>query len=331
MLLRETVDLLKLRSGLTYVDATAGGGGHLQAIIDALSGAPLDSLSRTSHSVAAVIGIDRDGAVYQSLSRSFAGKASLFHGNFAEIKSILDHAGISTVTGGIIADLGLSSMQLDDPERGFSFLKEGPLDMRMDQNQALTAAEIVNRWTETELARIIYQYGEERYSRAIARNIVNCRPLNTTTDLAEVVIRTLRYKQGNIADKTRVRKKSKRLSGGNFRESHPATRTFQALRIAVNDELGNLKKFLEDSITLLAPGARLAVIAFHSLEDRLVKQIFRQKSLNCQCPPRQPICTCHRKSELLIITKKPIVAEKVEVSSNIRSRSAKLRVAEKLE
>jgi 16S rRNA (cytosine1402-N4)-methyltransferase len=339
VLYSESLDLLNIRSGLTYIDATVGAGGHLKGIVQALSAqeqvegaseekrqagqtelphesASLHGVSSSTRTTSGVIGIDRDSRSLDLVrARIQETEASLFHANYTDIKEVVKEAGLSTVTGGILADLGVSSMQLDQPERGFSFQKDGPLDMRMDETQSFSAYDIVNKWDEKKLADIIYEYGEERQSRAVARNIVNARPLKTTLELAEVVSRAVR----------RPMKYNRHTQ-----TIHPATRTFQALRIAVNDELGGLKTFLDEAIELLAPGARIVVITFHSLEDRMVKQNFRHHADACHCPPRQPVCNCGAKSELLIITKKPIIADEKEVLANMRSRSAKLRAGEKI-
>lgn len=325
VLYNESLDLLNIRSGLTYIDATVGAGGHLKGIVQALS-VQEQAVSLNSNGTASeiqssrtgpgVIGIDRDSRSLELVrARIQESEASLFHANYTDIKEVVKQSGLSTVTGGILADLGVSSMQIDQPERGFSFQKDGPLDMRMDETQSLSAYDIVNKWDEKQLADIIYEYGEERHSRSVARNIVNARPLKSTLELAEVVSRSVR-RAGKYNRHTQ--------------SIHPATRTFQALRIAVNDELGGLKTFLDEAIELLAPGARLVVITFHSLEDRMVKQNFRHHADACHCPPRQPVCNCGAKSELLIITKKPIIADEKEVLANMRSRSAKLRAGEKI-
>ncbi|MBX9692914.1 MAG: 16S rRNA (cytosine(1402)-N(4))-methyltransferase RsmH, partial [Cyanobacteria bacterium] len=215
----------------------------------------------------------------------------------------------------------------DEAERGFRFLRDGPLDMRMDTTGKVTAEHLINELSEKDLADIIFRYGEERLSRRIARVIVENRPVLSTSQLADLVSRTLR--------KFQVRSSSKRKGKSGQPYSaiprHLATRTFQALRIAVNDELGSLENFLEESVQMMAPGARLAIISFHSLEDRIVKQFLRTKAVACICPARQPVCTCGKKPELEIITRKPIVADKEELLANMRSRSAKLRAAEKLD
>jgi len=299
VMLKETLEQLNIRPGLTWVDATAGGGGHLRAIAEAAG------------TGSTVIGIDRDSQALARLKIKLPADIRLAHSNYCDIKEVLSEQGISTVSGGILADLGVSSMQLDDPQRGFSFMREGPLDMRMDPQSPTTAGHLINSLSEKELADLIYKFGEERRSRQIARKIVESRPLQNTSELSQIVSQCVRRASYQDA-------------------CHPATRTFQALRMAVNDELGSLEKFLHDAMSLLAPGARLVVITFHSLEDRLVKQILRQAATACICPPRQPICTCDKKAELLIITRKPIVADDEEVLANPRSRSAKLRAGEKL-
>jgi 16S rRNA (cytosine1402-N4)-methyltransferase len=209
---------------------------------------------------------------------------------------------------GILLDLGASSMQFDTPERGFSFLVDGPLDMRFDPSNPLTAAQIVNEWPEQELADILFRYGEEPASRRIARAIIASRPVGGTQQLAAVVER-VQHRRG---------------------PHHPATQTFQALRIAVNAELESVEKILPMAVQALAPGGRLAVISFHSLEDRLVKEYFRRESKDCICPPRQPICTCGHKASIKEISRRPITPTETEIDQNSRARSAKLRVAEKL-
>jgi 16S rRNA (cytosine1402-N4)-methyltransferase len=312
----EALAWLDVQPGKTYVDATAGAGGHLSRIVQALGGTALP------------IGVDRDSESLARLGDKFAGgggastsekgggfKPYLVHANYAEIRSVLAGLGLSTVSGGILADLGVSSMQLDNPGRGFSFVDDGPLDMRMDPTAHITAEQLINKLSEKELADVIYRYGEERLSRPIARAIADARPLHTTLQLANVVSRVVRhYQRGHRSKDT----------------SHPATRTFQAIRIAVNDELKNLEAFLREAIDVLETGARLVVITFHSLEDRMVKQILREASSACICPPRQPICTCDKKAVMKILTPKPVAPSEKEVLANPRSRSAKLRVGEKV-
>ena len=304
VLLRETLDLLNVRPGRTWVDATVGAGGHLREIV-ARAG-PGDT----------IIGIDRDRLSLNALAQDLSERVKLVHANFADIEAVAAGLGVNTVDGGILADLGVSSMQLDEPDRGFSFLRDGPLDMRMDPTAKVTAADLVNSLSADELADIIFKFGEERFSRRIARRIVDNRPITTTARLASVVAGCLTRHQGPRRERRD--------------NSHPATRTFQALRMAVNDELGSLEKFLQGSLRLLAPGGRLVVITFHSLEDRLVKQFLRNAATSCICPPRQPVCTCNRRPELLIITRKPLIPSDKEMLANPRSRSAKLRAGEKM-
>jgi 16S rRNA (cytosine1402-N4)-methyltransferase len=304
VMLEQALELLNVRPGLDYVDATAGAGGHLSEIVQRTKGQ------------GTVFGIDRDLHSLDRLRTTFGESVRLIHSNYDQIDSVLNDLNVGTISGGILADLGVSSMQLDNPERGFSFLQEGPLDMRMDPTARITAEKLVNTMSEKDLADIIYKYGEERHSRQIARRIAESRPIKTTRELAEIVSRSVRRPQNR---------------GRNRDTSHPATRTFQALRIAVNDELASLERFLRSSIRILEPGARLVVITFHSLEDRIVKQIFRDAAASCICPPRQPVCTCDSRPELLIITRKPAIPDEQEVLANPRSRSAKLRAGEKLQ
>jgi 16S rRNA (cytosine1402-N4)-methyltransferase len=313
VMLNEAMDLLNVRADRLYVDATAGAGGHLKKMCE-IAGSGKN-----------IIAIDQDIEALERLRsgvQDIQSEIKFVNSNFSAIKTVLSDLNIATVDGGILADLGISSNQLSDSNRGFSFLRDGPIDMRMDLNSSLSAYDLVNELEESELANIIFKYGEERHNRAIAKAIVLNRPINTTLTLANIIESTLtgRGHRGRIANK--------KHGWGN--KIHPATRTFQALRIAVNNELDNLKKFLEQSATILAPGARLVVITFHSLEDRIVKQFFKEMASNCVCPPRQPICTCKRKSEFLIITPKPLRASDDEIFANIRSRSAKLRAVEKL-
>lgn len=245
---------------------------------------------------------------------SFSTRATLVQASYTTLGEQLHRQGWEFVDG-IVIDLGVSSMQLDNPERGFSFQAEGPLDMRFDPDQSLTAEDVVNRWDEHDLADLIWRYGEEQQSRRIARAIVQARPLHSTRELAETVTRALGGRKGS-GPRGRV---------------HPATRTFQALRIAVNQELQSVEDFLPQALEALTPGGRLAVIAFHSLEDRIVKQYFRRESRDCICPPEQPVCTCGHKASIREITRRPVEAGPEEVLSNPRSRSAKLRVVEKIE
>jgi 16S rRNA (cytosine1402-N4)-methyltransferase len=223
------------------------------------------------------------------------------------MKTEADKLGWNAIDG-ILLDFGVSSMQLDTPTRGFSFLHDGPLDMRFSPQASQSAADLVNNLTEFEIADIIFRFGEERLSRKIARVIVNHRPIQTTRELADLILK-------NIGKNERI---------------HPATRTFQALRITVNNELESIETVIPIAVSLLKPGGRLAVISFHSLEDRLVKEYFRRESIDCICPPRQPICTCEHKACIKEINRKPIVADETEKQENSRARSAKLRIAEKL-
>jgi 16S rRNA (cytosine1402-N4)-methyltransferase len=223
------------------------------------------------------------------------------------MKSEAEKLGWQAVDG-ILLDFGVSSMQLDTPERGFSFLSDGPLDMRFSPDATQSAADLVNTLPEVELANIIFQFGEERLSRKIARIIVNNRPIHTTAELANLILKNI----------------------GKSEHIHPATRTFQALRIAVNNELESIDTVIPVAVDLLKPGGRLAVISFHSLEDRRVKEYFRRESTDCICPPRQPICTCGHKASIKEINRKPIIADENEKQTNSRARSAKLRIAEKL-
>ena len=281
-----------------YVDATIGAGGHAWGILEKSS--PDGQL----------LGLDTDP---QALALShqrltlFSQRIHLLLSSYTGLRNALLTLGWDHVDG-IVIDLGVSSMQIDSPERGFSFLHDGPLDMRFDPSQPVSAETLVNQSTESELADLIWRYGEERQSRHIAHVIVQNRPFTSTTQLAEAI---------------------KKASRGNRSEIHPATRTFQALRIAVNRELDSLQDFLPQALESLSSGGRLAVISFHSLEDRIVKQYFRRESRDCICPAEQPVCTCGHKASIIEITRHPITPDGTEVSGNIRARSAKLRVAEK--
>lgn len=311
VMLPEVIEMLAPERGKIFIDATAGLGGHLLEI------------AKRVDKDAFVIGIDQDAAALARCRQRLldAGldfknpRIELVQGNFADIQSICTSLGIDSVDGGILADIGVSSMQLDDASRGFSFLNDGPLDMRMDQRQSTTAADLLNTLPEKEIADILYRYGEERLSRVIAKKIVAARPLQNTQELTSLVSGVIGRIQGfkRGADK-----------------SHPATRTFQALRIAVNDELRVLENFLTSSIRILAAGGRLVVISFHSLEDRMVKQIFKSFESSCVCPPKHPICNCSKQQELKILTRKPLQPGEKETLANPRSRSAKLRAGERV-
>jgi 16S rRNA (cytosine1402-N4)-methyltransferase len=297
------VAALAPRPGGRYLDGTFGGGGHSAALLAA------------SAPDGVVLALDADPAAIArgaALQRQHGDRLRLRQANFADLSAVAEEEGLVPLVG-ILLDLGVSSFQLDEPERGFSFQAEGPLDMRMDPTRGRPASALVNELGEAALADLIYQYGEERAARRIARAIVQARaraPLRTTTDLARVVAGVLGRPPGGL---------------------HPATRTFQALRIAVNDELGALERALAGALDVLAPGGRLAVISFHSLEDRLVKQLFRREATDCLCPPGLPVCVCGHRARLRILTRHPVTPGPAEIAANPRSRSAKLRVAELLD
>ena len=301
VLLDEVLALLGTESGGIFVDATLGLGGHSEAIL-------------ASSDIAKVIGIDQDRkaiAMAEKRLERFGPRFRSVHANFSDIASVVENESID----GIIADLGVSSMQLDDESRGFSFRFDAPLDMRMNADEGIeTAAELIARIDETDLANIIYQFGEERQSRKIARRIVEKRksgePIETTRQLAELLERTVKR--------------------GKNDKIHPATRTFQALRIAVNGELEIVEQFLNDSIKVLKTGGVLAVITFHSLEDRIVKHAFQRMGGKCICPPRIPQCVCGAAKTVEILTRKPVIPTDDEPLENPRSRSAKLRAVRKL-
>ena len=286
------------------MDGTTGEGGHALHIL------------KTCPNIRLLIGIDRDEDNIEQTNQRlspFKDKYFLVKGNFSEIKKIISHLKIEAVDG-VILDLGVSSHQLLSPSRGFSFLVDGPLDMRTDRQQKTTAGNVVNEFSKEELKKIFWNYGEEKWSAAIAQRIVKRRretPITTTLELANLVTNA-------IPARARPRK------------IHPATRIFQALRIAVNDELTHLEKCLPEAIDVLTPGGRMAVISFHSLEDRIVKTTFREHSRACICPPRIPQCRCGHIPKLKLLTKKPILPTTEEISQNPRSRSARLRGAEKI-
>jgi len=303
VLLRETIELLAAERGGLFVDCTVGLGGHSAAILQASSDAQ-------------VLGIDRDEEALRAASARLAPFGSRFravHADFRELTRVLATANVSQVRG-VLADLGVSSLQLDSPSRGFSFRYDAPLDMRMDMSRGETAAELLGRLSEVQIARLIFEYGEERRSRRIARAIVQRRdrgePVKTTADLAHLVERAI-----GASKKRRI---------------HPATRTFQALRIAVNAELENLDRFISDAVDHLEPEGRLAVISFHSLEDRIVKRTLLKLSGRCQCPPRFPKCICGALKAVSILTRRPISPADDEIESNPRARSARLRGAQKI-
>ncbi len=299
VLYKEIIHAMQPFSGGRYVDGTLGAGGHAFGILQA--SAP-DGL---------LLGLDLDPAALAIASerlRPFGGRVILRQASYAELSGVLHEIGWDAIDG-MLLDLGVSSMQLDTSERGFSFLHEAPLDMRFGPGVLVSAADLVNTLSETELADLIYRYGEERNARRIARAIVRGRPFETTTQLARAVAAA-----GGVRD-ARI---------------HPATRTFQALRIAVNAELQAVERVLPQAVAALRPGGRLAVISFHSLEDRIVKEFFRRESTACLCPPRQPVCTCGHQAVIKEITRKPVTPSPEEIEQNPRARSAKLRIAEKL-
>lgn len=304
VLLNETLEFLAPERGGIFVDGTLGGGGHAEAV--------LTRLPQTGR----LIGIDRDWeAVHAAGDRlsSFGDRFTALHGNFFEMKTLLSGIGVSEVNG-ILLDLGVSSHQLDTQERGFSYKTDAPLDMRMDQGARLSAKDIVNTYAESELARIFFAYGEERFSRRIAEKICRAReqyPIETTLQLAQIVREAIPGKYRN-------------------EPQHPARRTFQALRIEVNSELAGLDQAVEQACDLLQKGGRLCIITFHSLEDRIVKQAFRRFENPCTCPPSAPICICGKTPKAKILTKKPLTASAEEEAQNSRSTSAKLRCIEKI-
>ncbi len=299
VLLEETIQALAVQPGGRYIDCTLGGGGHAAAILEHSS--PGGQL----------LGIDADPKairVARARLEDYSNSTLLINENFVNLQAIGTKCNFHPVHG-ILFDLGLSSLQLGSSSRGFSFQQDGDLDMRLNPRQETTAADIVNTYAETKLAHIIYTFGEEAYSRQIARRIVQERPILTTLQLAQTIEQAVGGRRGKI---------------------HPATRTFQALRIAVNHELEHLEEALKQAINLLGFEGRLVVISYHSLEDRIVKQFMRQESKDCICPPRTPACICGHTACLSLITKKVITPSLEEVSSNPRSRSAKLRVAERI-
>ncbi|MBP1709598.1 MAG: S-adenosyl-methyltransferase mraW [Deltaproteobacteria bacterium] len=304
VLVNETVTTLNCHPGGIYVDGTIGGGSHAYHVF------------KTCPDIKLLIGIDRDEDALLQAERklaSFKSQVVLIKENYSQIKTIISDLQIKSVDG-VLLDLGVSSHQLLTSNRGFSFSIEGPLDMRMDRKQQITASDLVNTLPEQELEKILREYGEERYAASIAKTIVRERKkesIETTLELAKVVTKTIPFSP-------------------HPRKIHPATRTFQALRIAVNDEFSNLESVLPDAIDTLAPRGRIAVISFHSLEDRIVKNFFRQQSKSCVCPPHLPKCACGQIRKLKVLTKKPIVPTAEEIRMNPRSRSARLRGAEKL-
>ena len=303
VLLEECLEALHIRPDGIYVDGTLGGAGH--------SGQIVKRLTTGLH-----IGIDRDRVALQAASERLApymDRVKLVHSNFSQLDEVLDSLNIEAVDG-ILLDLGVSSPQLDDSSRGFSYMADAPLDMRMNAQDSLSAYEVVNTWSQEELRKILFEYGEERYAPQIAGAIVRRRetkPIESTLELVDV-IRSAMPPQA-------LREKQ-----------HPAKRSFQAIRIAVNDELGAVRRVMEVAIPRLRKGGRLAVITFHSLEDRIVKNAMLEAAKGCTCPPSFPVCVCGNQPKVKILTKKPIVSGSEELDRNPRARSAKLRVCEKL-
>ena len=303
VLLQECLEGLNIRPEGIYVDGTLGGAGHSSRIAQRLTTGRL-------------IGIDRDPVALAAAGerlKPWKDRVTLVHSNFCEIKQVLSDLQIPGVDG-ILLDLGVSSPQLDDDQRGFSYMADAPLDMRMNGEDALTAREVVNTWPQEELKRILYTYGEERYAPQIASAICRRReeaPIETTLELVDII-------------------RSAMPAAALREKQHPAKRSFQAIRIAVNDELGSVEKVMADAIPLLNPGGRLAVITFHSLEDRIVKNAMAEAAKGCTCPPNFPVCVCGKKPQVKLISRKPIVSGAAELAENPRARSAKLRVCEKL-
>lgn len=304
VMLTEVLTYLDPKEGQIIIDGTLGGAGHSSAILKKLGDSGL------------LIGIDQDQEAInyakQRLSK-ISSRYRIFQSNYRNFDQCLAQLGISQIDG-FLLDLGVSSHQLDEGERGFSYRQDAPLDMRMDQTRGLTAEELVNSWTEEELAKIIWDYGEERWAKRIAQFIVEARkqaPIRTTGELVDIIKRAI--------------PKGARQDG-----PHPTKRTFQAIRIAVNDELGALTETLDKLTDYLKPKGRIVIISFHSLEDRIVKQAFIRQSKGCICPPEFPVCQCGQEPKLKILTRKPLLPAQEEINNNPRARSAKLRVAEKM-
>jgi 16S rRNA (cytosine1402-N4)-methyltransferase len=307
VLYQEIIHALKPRQSGFYVDGTLGAGGHALGILEA--SAPDGRL----------LGLDVDPKGLEIARRwlsAYGNRLSIVQASYATLSAQLERIGWKAVDG-VLLDLGVSSMQLDDTGRGFSFQADAYLDMRFNPDNPVTAADLVNSLSEDELATLIYRYGDEHKARQIASAIVQARPLSTTTELAEIIARVA--SKGSHRYRAMLRKKI-----------HPATRTFQALRIAVNRELEALETTLPQAVNALIPGGRLAVISFHSLEDRIVKQYFRRESQDCLCPPRQPQCTCGHKACLVELVRRPVRPQMDEIEQNPRSRSARLRIVEKI-
>lgn len=303
VLLDETIDGLDIKPDGIYVDGTLGGGGHSYEILRRLS--PKGRL----------IGIDQDGEALKAAGerlKKFENQITLVRSNYCEIDKVLKELNVEKVDG-ILLDIGVSSYQLDNLERGFSYKSDAPLDMRMDTRQGLTAADVVNTYSENELFKIIKDYGEDKFAKNIAKHIVLARkekPLETTKELSEVIKRAIPMKV--------------QAKGG-----HPAKKTFQAIRIEVNQELTVLKESIDKMIDLLKPNGRICIITFHSLEDRIVKTKFRENENPCTCPPNFPVCVCGKKSKGKVITRKPIIPSEDEIEENKRAKSSKLRIFER--
>ena len=303
VLLQECIDGLNIKPDGIYVDGTLGGAGHSSRIAARLTTGRL-------------IGIDRDPIALKAAGERlapFGDRVTLVHSNFCEIAKVLADLGVEGVDG-ILLDLGVSSPQLDDGSRGFSYMADAPLDMRMNSEDTLSAYDVVNSWEQAELKRILYDYGEERYAPQIAAAICRRReeaPIETTLQLVDII--------RSAMPPAALREKQ-----------HPAKRSFQAIRIAVNDELGAVEQVMRDAIPCLNPGGRLAIITFHSLEDRIVKNGMAEAARGCTCPPNFPVCVCGKKPKVKLVSRKPIVSGQQELNDNPRARSAKLRVCEKL-
>lgn len=303
VLLNECIDGLNIKPDGIYVDGTLGGAGHSSQIAARLTTGRL-------------IGIDRDPVALKAAGERlapYADRVTLVHANFCDMAQVLKNLDIPGVDG-ILLDLGVSSPQLDDGARGFSYMADAPLDMRMNSNDSLSAETVVNTWPQDELKRILYNYGEERYAPQIAAAICRRRSektIETTLELVDII--------RSAMPPAALREKQ-----------HPAKRSFQAIRIAVNDELGAVEKIMEDAVGLLNPGGRLAIITFHSLEDRIVKNGMAEAAKGCTCPPNFPVCVCGKKPKVKLVSRKPIISGEEELEMNPRARSAKLRVCEKL-
>lgn len=302
VLLNEVIEHLNIVPDGIYVDCTLGGAGHSKAIAERLSEKGM------------LIGIDKDTDALEVSQERLKGckcKIECIHSDYKKFSEVLDELNIDKVNG-VLIDLGVSSYQLDNRERGFSYLSENDLDMRMDRSQDFSAKNVINEYSQEKLTKIFYEYGEEKYSRRIAENIVKARPIHTTAELAAII-------EASVPKKDR------------FRYGNPCKRVFQAIRIEVNEELDGLSEVITDMARRLKTGGRMCVITFHSLEDRIVKTAFNELKKDCICPPAQPICTCNKRQEIALINRKPITATEAELNDNSRASSAKLRVIEKID